>query len=496
MLALQINLSHGQEYSELWGKNGEKWTPQSRLPDFSFAGYHCGESPLPDIKAVTDVTKFGAKGDGKTDCTQAFIDAIKATDNGAITIPAGRYIINDIIWIKKSGIVLRGAGIGKTILYFPKTLEDVKTNMGATTSGKPTSNYSWSGGFIWAKGSIRRNSIATITEDCQRGSKTIKIDKTNVELRKGQRVTIEMKDDAERTLLNHIYSGDTGDTAKITKPKTIRMNNRIVSVNDNTITLERPLRLDIRKSWSPKLKTYEPNVSEVGIEDLSIEFPVKPYPGHTFEELGMNGIAMNGVADCWIRNVQISNSDSGIFLAGEFCTADGILIDSSRPDGKGTTGHHGISFGSDCLVENFEFKTHFVHDFTVSGSNNGNVIKNGKGINLSLDHHKRGPYENLLCNIDIGKGNEIWRSGGGQALGKHSAARGTFWCIKTEDNIYYPPEQFGPDSINIVGIKTDGKSIKKIDGKWFEAIPPEKLQPADLHAAQLAKRLKQTPNNK
>jgi hypothetical protein len=27
--------------SALWGTNGELWRATSRLPDFSFAGYHC-----------------------------------------------------------------------------------------------------------------------------------------------------------------------------------------------------------------------------------------------------------------------------------------------------------------------------------------------------------------------------------------------------------------------------------------------------------------------
>ena len=84
--------------------------------------------------------------------SSAFTKAIEATDMGAITIPPGRYIVSDIIWIKKPNIVLRGAGPGKTVIYCPRTLEDVRPNMGATTSGKPTSNYSWSGGFIWVKG--------------------------------------------------------------------------------------------------------------------------------------------------------------------------------------------------------------------------------------------------------------------------------------------------------------------------------------------------------
>jgi hypothetical protein len=54
----------------------------------------------------------------------------------------------------------------------------------------------------------------------------------------------------------------------------------------------------------------------------------------------------------------------------------------------------------------------------------------------------------------------------------------------------WPPASFGPDSLNIVGVRTSKPAIKDSAGKWFEAIPPEELQPADLHAAQLARRLK------
>ena len=55
------------ETSELWGAAGEKWTPESRLPDFSFAGYRRGEEPFRIPKAQVSVATFGAKGDGKTD---------------------------------------------------------------------------------------------------------------------------------------------------------------------------------------------------------------------------------------------------------------------------------------------------------------------------------------------------------------------------------------------------------------------------------------------
>ena len=41
--------------SDLWGSEGERWTPRSRLPDFSFAGYHAGEKPIPDVAVKSSI---------------------------------------------------------------------------------------------------------------------------------------------------------------------------------------------------------------------------------------------------------------------------------------------------------------------------------------------------------------------------------------------------------------------------------------------------------
>lgn len=483
-----------QVHSDLWGNEGELWNPAGRLPDFSFAGYHSGEQAIPDVKAVANVTDFGAIGDGKTDCTQAFRDAIAATASGAITIPPGRYILSDILWIEKPGIVLRGAGPDKTELHVVTELEDVRPNMQATTSGKPTSGYSWSGGFLWVKGWIGEKKIAAITSENHRGDTQITLDH-ETPLKPGQLVTIIVKDDAQKSLLNHLYDNDPGNTDQVKMPIRVKMVNRIAAVHGPRITMERPLRFDIRPAWDPVLTTFTPSVSEVGIEDLAVTFPEKPYGGH-FSERGMNAIALNDVANCWVRNVRISNSDSGLFLGGVFCSASDVVIDSHRAENRGATGHHGISLGTDCLVENFDFQTHFIHDFTLDSFKAGNVIKNGRGTNLSLDHHKKAPFANLFCNVDVGGGSEIWRCGGGSDLGKNCGIYETFWAIKSKQNIAWPPESFAPDAINLVGIKTAAEEVKTPKGKWLETMSPASLEPKDLHAAQLARRLQNSSGSR
>jgi hypothetical protein len=495
LLLLLAIASMGQaQTSDLWGVSGERWNPHSRLPDFSYAGYHSGEALLPQIPPGVSVKNFGARGDGETDDTAAFLKALATVKSGAIEVPPGRYRITDILEIKRSHIVLRGAGPDQSILFFPKPLNTIKPNWGATTAGRPTSEYSWSGGFVWFKGNLARRTLAEVTAPAQRGDTRVRVSTLN-NLRAGQRVEIGETDTPQNSLADALYSGDAGDTSKLLGSTRASIVCHIVKINGNDIELDRPLRFDIRSEWQPRVTSFEPNVTESGVENLAFEFPVTPYAGH-FTELGFNALAFGGVADCWARNLRIRNADSGIFANGYFCTITKVMYESARQPDKtfGSTGHHGFGFeGEDNLFTDFDFRTQFIHDITVDHNARGNVSAHGRGVDMCFDHHRRAVNENLFTDIDAGLGTHLWRSSGGDALGKHAAARNTFWNIRAAKPQNYPPDDFGPASINIVGIYTQQVSDQNAKGRWFEAISPEKITPQDLHAAQLARRLKATP---
>jgi hypothetical protein len=500
----QAGAAYAQAYSDLWGRAGEKWRPNGRLPDFSYAGYHCGESAIPKVREAANVRSFGAKGDGKHDDTQAFLDAIDKTDRGAIYVPPGRYKITKIVDIQKSNVVLRGAGPDKSILFFPRPLNDIKPDWGSTTAGRRTSNYSWSGGLVWIKGDFRSKRLADVTADAKRGDTLLRVSSTE-RLKVGQRVEVFVQDDDQKTLTSYLYSGDPGDVRKFRGAKGSFIVT-LTSLTHDRIAFDRPLRFDVKLRWKPQVRRFAPTVREVGIEDLCFEFPATAYGGH-FTERGYNALAMSGVADCWVNNILILNADSGMFVNAKFCTIAGVKFES-----KGTpcrlglhwpwcpvTGHHGIVLGgTDNLFTGFRFDTRFIHDLGVSCNHAGNVFSNGSGIDLNFDHHRRAPYENLFTDIDAGKGMRMWSCGGGRSLGKHCGARGTFWNIRAERPQRYPGKGFGPVSMNLVAVQTDQPSEKNPMGRWFEAIDPPKLEPQNLHEAQLVRRLagrkKQRPN--
>ena len=76
VLAATLSPSLLPAQTELWGEDGAAWTPDSRLPDFSFAGYRHGDEELPRPEPDVSVIDFGAVGDGETDSTAAFLRAI------------------------------------------------------------------------------------------------------------------------------------------------------------------------------------------------------------------------------------------------------------------------------------------------------------------------------------------------------------------------------------------------------------------------------------
>jgi len=479
-------------HSQLWGENGQAWDRAGRLPDFSYAGYRRGRD-LPEPRGVqVSVEDFGARGDDDKDDTEAFQKAVKQAAGKVIGVPPGRYIITDKITIRNSNTILRGDGPDQSVLFFPTPLEKIDPRPGATTSGRPTSNYSWSGGFVRIIGDFDNRPLARIVEPAERGSTELIVDNTD-KLKPGDLLRLVLRDDEDLTLVKHLYDHDTGPIDNLDRD-TLRYTVKVAAVDADAgrVTIDRPLLCDVRTEWSPHLSRAASDVQESAIEGLAFEFPVTDYKGH-FTELGYNAIDLDDVSNCWVRDVEIRHADSAIYLSGHHNTLAGIvcLSDRQRDSDRHATGHHGVTFtGSDHLLENFDFRTHYIHDFTVTSFTCGNVFSRGKATNLSMDHHRKAPFANLFTDIDAGLGAQLFRCGGGGGLGKHSASWTTVWNIRTQQPVCWPKPGFGPDRMNIIGLYCDEKPVRDPEGKWFEPLAPDQtLEPANLYEAQRARRL-------
>lgn len=482
------------EPAKIYGVAGEAWQATGGpLPDFSFAGYQRGEQALPERQPEVSVKDHGAVGDGKADDTAAIQKAIDANPGKVIHLPEGRYRLTRSLTLVSGahGTVLQGDGPARTVLTAEVPLQEIEPLPISYPETGGTA-YAYSGAFIRFTGSTGyfENSGSAVAEPVARGATELTLAGDHG-FKKGDEVVVLAHEASGQSLLRYLYRDDADDLSRAGDSLTLRQVSRITAVKGAQVTLERPLRTELRAEWKPELRRFQPRLQEVGVERLAFEFPDKPYEGH-FTERGFNAIQFIGVAHGWVRDVVIRNADSGIFLNGSvFCSLSGIVIESSRRANNTheATGHHGLSLTSlDCLCTDFEFRTKFIHDLTVSAGSVGCVFRNGSGPDLSLDHHKRAPYENLFSNLDLGKGSRVFLSGGHSGIGRHAGAGNTYWNLRSRSDVDLPAG-FGPARQNFIGVKLRGRGKPDAEGLWLESIPPGKVEPADLYSAQLDRRL-------
>lgn len=476
-------------YSQLWGQSGERWDEHGRLPDFSFAGYRQADVDLPRRAADLNVRDFGAVGDGEADDTLAFQRALAAAVGRVLRVPAGRYRITDLLQMSASGSVLQGDGAERSTLFFPRPLQDIQPSWSETTEGRRVSGYSWSGGFLTISGSFSSVVLAEVARPARRGDRTLVV-RSVERLRSGDSVLLRLEDDSAASLPRHLYDEDPGSISQLRQTRvTLPLNVVAVDEATQTVTFDRPLRCDVRLAWKPRLFRGRSTAEEMGVEGLRFEFPATPYAGH-FTEQGQNAIALHGARHCWFRDLQIHNADSGLFVAGINVTLQRLRFSSDRPPGpeRQATGHHGLILnGQDQWLTDFEFTTRFMHDITMTRGSTGNVVSEGRGVDLCFDHHCYAPFANLFTAVDLGAGTRMFQSGGGRDLGRHAAAFTTFWNIRAAAPQSWP-RGWSPDRINLVAVTTRDSAQLETEGRWLEPLSPAEIQPANLHAAQLARR--------
>ncbi|MGE0784644.1 MAG: glycosyl hydrolase family 28-related protein [Sandaracinaceae bacterium] len=466
--------------SPLWGMTGEHFVPDGRLMDWSYAGYHAGEDPIPDVAQIVDVTDYGAVGDGTTDDGQAFEDAIAAADTmggGAVRIPSGRYLLRRRLALP-SGVVVRGDGRDQTTLYFPEPLESLYPG---------ASDWSFGGAFLYSSGSSSLPTLTTVTAPASRGDVVIHV-ASSTELAVGDWIQIRQTDD-DGSLIRRLHADFVDGGTDNVGDLAMRFSTRISAIEGDAITLERALPLDLEARWSPTIHAQRPTREEIGIEHLTMEFPVTTYPGH-FNELGYNAIQLHATYHSWVRDVTILNTDYGVsFTSSFFCTATGVILDTTGDRGS-LVGHHGLNngHGGDNLFVDFDVRATFVHDLTNEWYAHGVVFTRGTGVDLCLDHHRAAPYSTLWTELDLGAGRRAWTSGGSNDRGPHTAAYDTLWNVTSARTLPLPAADYGP-RMTFVGFDTDDTIPAAADDWYLESVAAADLEPSNLWEAMRARRL-------
>ena len=316
--------------------------PEDRRFEWSLAGNQITGNYASDTLSIED---FGGKGDSSSINDQAVSRAIADLDSnaGVIYFPPGKYLFNSSINLPDS-VVLKGAGSQRTSLIF---------------------NLNNSGNLINISSKISGTFTDTITS-YPMGTKKIKV-----------------SNGAEYTAGSHLkLIQDNGKLATSSWAQgTLGQIIEIESVNQNTLTLEQPLRMNFSKKLDPRLKKMD-MITNAGVECLKVVRQDQT-SGQT------SNINFQNARNCWVKGVESYR-----------CNFSHVEVNSSTNiEVRRSYFHHAFAYGGggegygvtlhlttgESLIENNIFE-HLRHSILLQASANGNVI----AYNYSKDPHKDG----------------------------------------------------------------------------------------------------------
>ncbi|MEV7346103.1 glycosyl hydrolase family 28-related protein [Streptomyces sp. NPDC093544] len=438
-----------------------------QIPYIGLAGYRAGTARFPRRRVVADVRDYGAVADGVTDSAPAINRAVAAAGRaggGTVLIPPGTFRIDDLIRIGYSNVVLRGAGSDVTKLYAAKNLTELIGVYGSRYGGDKSS-WSWAGGLVWLCPTDRFTTLTTAIKakawpfegwtgnkrdewetlttlaPARQGARSVRVADAG-KLKPGQLVLLRLADDADHTLLEHMSGGGPGteayvwdDKTKLTSYVPYEWPVRITRVQGKKVTLERPLPLDIRSEWDPRLTTLVEPLTGSGVEGLTLEAVETPQSLHLLDK-GYNGVTFQCAYDCWADDVVVRHVDNGFGLvAASACTLRG-----TRVAGRGAHHPYFCREGShDNLIEDFTVEQRTVpapagtqlHGINVEGLSSYNVWSRGDMKMGTFDSHRGLPFANVRTDITI---DNTGQHGGDYSAGPLFGARFTHWNVRVTNS--------------------------------------------------------------
>lgn len=513
-------------YSSLYPPD---WVPghhdsQGRfLQDYSFAGYHAGEKPLPAdvLPPIFDVTQppYSADPTGKTDSTkaiQAAIDAAGALGGGTVYLPAGTYAVSipsstakAALLIQHSNIRLVGDGPDKTFLRLDS--HQVRSKAMILVAGE-----SW-----W--NSVLPHSTQLIAADLRYPTQIIPLVGTP-QYEVGDWVVI-----THDTTFDWIQDHNMTDMWNPGAIPGVAFYRKVIAVDteNNTITIDAPIRYYLLQRDNARVYQVPKHVEEVGLSGFSIG--MRQHPGtdgwgsvdynvqgtSAWEVHDSYAIRFNHAVNSWITNVKsyrpegndvIHLLSNGILLYhSRWITVSHVDLRNPQYLGGGGNGYLYTLMSNDALIihsaayngrHNFDFK---------QGYANGNVISqcySHSPAGLQSDFHMHLSPSNLIDNItlDYDRFNAGWRGTSGTIPHGLTTTQTVLWNTNAQNYLPSSPtsiinsEQYGWGYV----IGTQGPAYRVNLGSNARTLPIDfaegigdaaHLYPQSLYEDQLQKRL-------
>ena len=270
------------------------------IADFSHAGYKNGEAEIPEVPTVKTIQ--AVEGDN-TSSIQAALDEVAARTpdanghRGALLLEAGTYQVSGQLFIRESGMVLRGVGqdssvADNSIIVGTGNVPVLRNLIVVGDQNSP----GWSG-------EVPGTSSVVTSPFVPAGSRTLEVSASEL-YREGDQVIITQPS-TEAWLASIGFGGTASDDPWTPGTIDVVYNRTITEVNipEGKITLDAPIHDHLERSLAQAnvFVLDAPNtVRETGIENLRIEIATA---GPFDEAHARTAIYLEGVEDCWLKDV-------------------------------------------------------------------------------------------------------------------------------------------------------------------------------------------------
>ena len=503
----------------------DDWTPDfvspsgHRIHDFSYAGYHNGESSIGTPVVTTEydvVSAYGADPTGTNDSTAAVSQAIAAAQSaggGVIHFPAGSYRFDGQLLITGSNIVLRGAGSQQSKLFFTKHV-GMDYNSHITFRGDPIDE-----------------SDRLLAVDGAAHDRIVKLDDATG-LAVGDDVVVGWVI-TPAFIASHNMTGTWDDPGPFYQSWQPMFRRQVAAVDltqtPHEVTLDVPLRYAAKVSDQASLRRQSAYLSECGVDNLSLANAVAWDDAWSHNQVHV--LELDRVADCWVRQVvsfdPITGPTSGNG-ANDHLQSGGIMVRRAKrvtvADSEMHGGEHKGGGGNGYLMEIRQSSEVLFRDAIASdGRHNfiqnwgfgntgcvwlrvhswgGNawLSKNFPGLTGYSEFHHTLALANLVDNSRFDDGWSIINRGSSSSGAGHAGTENVMW--NTSGSGLLRSRQFGMGYVvgtrdidvhtGLTGFVTGGAGTEPED--FTEGIGQgADLYPQSLYTSQLERRLSAAP---
>ncbi len=272
----------------------------NRIPDFSYSGYKNSEILIPNIPVVYSIKPIA--GDN-TKHIQAAIDKVGAMpldkngSRGALVLKAGNYDVHGTLFLKYSGIVLRGEGDGvdtskNTVI---KAIGNTPENRTILIAGG-NKNHELDDDWVWGTRSYITSDFVPV------GAHTFEVDNPSI-YEVGDNIIINHP--CTKKWIDANNGGVENDKTKFWHEGELPIlyNRYIKKIEGNTITIDAPVFNHLDKKLAQSF-IYKYNrkglLTNIGIEKLRIDIQTL---GRTdIKNHAENAIVLRQIEDSWVRD--------------------------------------------------------------------------------------------------------------------------------------------------------------------------------------------------